>query len=166
MEDETVNTFSSKRAEKDERDSFLQDVEAGAEPEWEAVVVPEWKNRTVWVRSLTAGERAKWRRQGYRTRRDETGESIIEETGEAEPLLIQMSVYLELSNGQRKQAFPQDAAGRDLIKRQRGGGANDRLVEVALRISGLTKKKEDEAAEDFLLSPTNTDDSDSPETSE
>lgn len=163
---ETIDNFAAKKAERDELDAFLTDVEVGAEPEWESLVIPEWNGRTVWIRSLTAGERAKWRRQGYRTRRNEEGDSVVEETGEAEPLLIQMSTYIELSDGSRKRAFPQDESGRNLIKRQRGGGANDRILEVALRISGLTRKKEDETVADFLGTEKSSSDSDSPESSE
>ncbi len=164
-EDSVSISLEQKRAEKEELESFLADVQAGTDPEWEAVQVPAWKNRTVWVRSLTSGERARLRREGYRQVKNDQGEPYLQETGELEPLLVEMAVYVEIG-GKKQKLFKPTPESRALIKRQRGGGL-DELIATALRLSGMTKKAEEEAQKDFLKDPQNPgSDSDWPEISE
>jgi hypothetical protein len=158
-EEAPVSNFAAKKADKEDLDAFLADVGAGTDAEWESYVVPAWNNRTVWVRSLTSGERSRVRREGYRQVKDPTtGELTLVETGELEPLIVLLAAYR--NKGDAKPLFPQDPKGHALLKRQRAG-VLDELVAAVLRMSGMTKKEEKQAADDFLSSQTSGSDSDS-----
>lgn len=156
-----VANIQEVRSAREMLDTILEDVQAGGEPEWEEVAVPAWKGRKVWVRGLTLAERTKVRRDGYRPAKNDDGEIYYQETGELEPMLLAMTVYVEIAG--RKERLFRDAASRQVLKRQRGG-ALDELVATALRLSGLAGSSAQEAKEDFLSDQTSSSDSDSPET--
>lgn len=160
-EDTTGVSFSEKKAARDEVSSFLADVEAGTEAQWESVVVPEWSNRTVWVRGLNVGERAKLRRDGYVVSTDERGEKTLRETPESDCILLIAACHVDV-NGQKIRLFKDDPQHRALIKRQRGG-VLDKLITTALKLSGLLDEEKKTEA-DFLASLNNGSDSDWPET--
>ena len=159
-----VVSLEEKRNAREELDAFLADVQAATEPEWEAVTVPAWNGRTVFVRGLSVAERVRLRSEGYRPDKREDGEVYYRETGNLEPLLVQLTVYVEVA-GRKQRLFQPDAKTMDLIRRQRGGALDD-LVAVALRLSGLAKSSSEEAKQDFLSDPTNSPDSEWPEISE
>lgn len=159
--DVDVADLQEARSARDFLDSVMDDVRAAAEPDWQAVTVPAWRNREVWVRGLTLAERVEVRRKGYKPVRDEDGELHYEETGELELMLLERSVYVDVDG--RKQKLFRGPDARAILKRQRGG-ALDELVAVAMRLSGFIKGAEEEAKQDFLSDPTNSLGSDSLET--
>lgn len=160
VQHEDVTDLQEVRSARQEIESFLEDVKAAAEPEWEQVAVPAWNNRKVWVRGLTLTERVRIRRDGYEPAKSKDGEIFYKETGELEPLLLGLTVYVEV--GGRKQRLFHNQDALKILRNQRGG-ALDELVAVALRLSGLAKGASEEATDDFLSDPTNSSDSDSPE---
>ena len=118
--------------------------------------MPAWNGRTVFVRGLSVAERVRLRSEGYRPDKRDDGEVYYRETGNMEPLLIQMSVYVEVA-GRKQRLFQADAKTMDLIRRQRGD-AMDALVAVALRLSGLAKSSSEKAKQDFLKEQENVSD--------
>lgn len=162
-EHEDVTDLQEVRSAREMLDSILEDVKAATDPEWEEVEVPAWNNRKVWVRGLTMTERVRIRRDGYEPAKSKDGEIFYKETGELEPMLLALTVYVEVAGRKQRLFHNQDAL--KVLRNQRGGALDD-LVAVALRLSGLVKGASEEAADDFLSDPTSSSDSDWPEISE
>lgn len=158
--DDEVVSIGDKRAERDELSALLSDIEASCEPDWQQVDMPEWKGRTVWVRSLTAGERSMVLNKGYTQATNEAGESYSKPNGLLQVLIAQIATYVEVG-GKKVRVFKPDQV--KLIQKLKGP-VLDRLVTPVLELSGLTKSAAEKAKDDFLEEENNSSDSDSLET--
>lgn len=155
----TTTDFGEKRKRQLAIEAALaeahNDVMDGMEPEWRAVVVPRWNNRTVWIRGMSMGEREQWRKVAFKTTLDETGQSVSKDTGEFNSYLLHLTAYIEVE-GEKVRLFPDYKKHRGLILGQFDALAD--ITAVALDMSGLSKKAQEKVAADFLAPETTPND--------
>jgi hypothetical protein len=99
----------------------------------EAVAVPEWGGVTVWVRTLTGTERDRFETQVAKDRQKPGGAGGNFRSG----LLV-----LALCDEQGARLFADGDAG---ALGKKSSKALDRLLEVAMRLSGIGAKQQEEA---------------------
>jgi hypothetical protein len=142
-ERDDIANFAQAKQEKDELAAFLDDIKGATEPEWEAVVVPAWGDRTVWVRSLTLQERGRLQSEGFQQTKDADGQWVNRPTPDLEPLVVEMTCYAEIG-GKKVRLFRTGADARSVLRKQRSG-STDELVKVAMRLAGFGEKAEEAA---------------------
>jgi predicted DNA binding protein len=101
-------------------------------------VIPEWKGRTVWVRTLHASERDAYLASLRDVKRDRRGVTIVDRTANGSARLA----VLCLCDEQGRRLFADDDAAELGLK---SSAALDRITDVAARLNRLNTEALEEA---------------------
>jgi hypothetical protein len=110
----------------------------------EAVVVPEWKNRTIYVRSLSAGERDSFEDSIMKERRTrgKNGRVTTERVVDPKRIRAKLAVIACCNGDDDPTPFFKPSDVEALAKKN--GAALDRIYDVAARLAGITDADVDE----------------------
>lgn len=112
---------------------------------YESVVVPEWENRTVWVRSLTNEEKSNYEESCLVTKRKLVN-GKTKESRETNILVVRAKlVTLAICKGD-KDPTPEFSPSDYKLFLKRNSAAVERIFDVAAKLSRLTKEDVEELA--------------------
>lgn len=118
----------------------------------EEVVVPEWKNQTVRIRSLTAAERNEYNRSLIYNRTNKAGDlETVADTSNAETRLV-VKALIDAKGNLLYPIAEQPIAAVKLGKRN--PVAINRIYERIKYLSGMTKKSAEELEKNSAASPS------------
>ncbi len=112
---------------------------------YESVVVPEWENRTVWVRSLTNEEKSAYEESCLTTKRKIVN-GKAKESRETNILVVRAKLVVLATCKGDKDPTPIFAPSDYKLILKKNAAAVERIFDVAANLSRLTKEDVEELA--------------------
>lgn len=120
---------------------------------YESVVIPEWDNRVVWVRSLTNKEKSQFEEASLRIKRTLV-KGRTKETKETNLLVVRAKLVCFATCKGDKDKTPEFAPNDYEWLMEKNSAAVERIVDVASRLCGMTGDDLEELVGNSVPVPT------------